>query len=118
MEITPARLDELISSLQRSIADCNNIEMCALDDYKFFISLNNVSFYDVKGNYNAVGERNVVNSGLICEIGDVHTGNLGFGTLDKSQRVLLDKYNSLDVICRAKLITYADELSTKGGDAT
>lgn len=114
MEITSARLDELIDSLQRSIANCNNTEMCALADYKFFISLNNVSFYDVNGDYNTVGESNIVNSGLLCENGDVHTGSLGFGALDESQRVLLDKYNSLDVICRARL-TYAYELSAKGG---
>lgn len=112
MENKPTALDRIIHGLRCGIAEYGT-EICRADDYKILISFNNVSFYDVKGNYNAVGERNIVNYGSISGDGNLNAGDLSICSLNDQQKVLLGIYNHLNAVEQARLITYADKLCRK-----
>lgn len=117
MENNSTVLDRLIKGLQSEVVNYSSTELCSIDDYKIVISLNNVSFYDVKENSGAVGERNIVNSGLINGDNNLNAGDISISSLDKWQRTLLGIYDCLDSVSQARLITYANKLSKKGGEA-
>lgn len=110
-------LNRLIKGLQSEVVRSGCIDLCSVEDYKIVISLNNVSFYNVTGNHNAVGERNIVNSGSISGNGNFNVGSLSICSLNDQQRVLLGIYDRLDIISQARLITYANRLHKKGGEA-